>query len=66
MCSAYGCECVSVLPFEVNSGYVEDDTFKPQDHKESLREGTVTDAFPITSSLYTYTHAKTYKKISSP
>lgn len=49
--------CVwAVLPFEVNSGDVEDDAFKPQDHKQSLREWTVTNALPITSSLYTYTN----------
>ena len=48
----------SVLPFEVNSGDVEDDSFKPQDHKESLGEWTVTNAFTVTSRLHTHMHTR--------
>lgn len=40
------------LPFQVNGGDVEDDPFEPQDHEESLGEGTVADALTIATSLY--------------
>lgn len=38
-------------PLEVHCGDVEDDSFKPQDHEEPLREGAIPDALPITSRL---------------
>lgn len=48
--------CVCVAPLEVHSSDVEDDPFQPQDHEESLGEGTVADALPITASLTIHTH----------
>lgn len=38
-------------PLKVHSGDVEDDAFKPQDHKEPLGEGTVSNALSIASCL---------------
>lgn len=43
---------LSFLPFQVDGGNVEDDPFEPQDHEESLGEGTVADALAIAASLY--------------
>lgn len=40
------------LPFQVDGGNVEDDPFEPQDHEESLGEGTVADALAIAASLH--------------
>lgn len=48
-----------MLPLEVDSGYVEDDSFQPQDHEESLREWTVSDALPVTSRLQTHIRTQT-------
>lgn len=45
-----------MLPFEVDSGDIEDDSFQPQDHKESLGEWTVSNALPITSRLHTHAY----------
>lgn len=42
----------AILPFQVNSGDIEDDAFEPEDHKESLREWTISNAFPITACLH--------------
>lgn len=42
---------MSLSPLEVDGGDIEDDTFEPEDHKEALREGTVSDALPVTPSL---------------
>lgn len=39
------------LPFQIHSGDIEHNTFQPEDHKETLREGAVANAFPIDSSL---------------
>lgn len=47
---------VLLLPFEVNSGDIENDAFQPEDHKEALREGAVSDALSITPSLHTQTY----------
>lgn len=51
--------CVFVLrascflqPFEVDSGDVEHDPFEPEDHEETLREGTVADAFSVVARLH--------------
>lgn len=41
-----------VLPFEVDCGDIEDDSFQQKDHEEPLREWTVTNALPITASLH--------------
>lgn len=38
-------------PSQVDGGDVEDDPFKPEDHEETLREGTVADAFSIIACL---------------
>lgn len=38
-------------PLQVDGGDVEHDSFEPQDHKEALREGAVTDALPIVACL---------------
>uniref|UniRef100_A0A480J3Z9 Chloride intracellular channel protein 5 n=1 Tax=Sus scrofa TaxID=9823 RepID=A0A480J3Z9_PIG len=43
---------VSGLPFQIHSGDIEHDAFQPEDHKETLGEGTVANAFPIDSSLH--------------
>lgn len=40
-------------PFEVDGGDVEHDPFEPEDHEETLREGTVADAFSIVARLHT-------------
>lgn len=54
-------KCISVLlcwklpasqPFEVHGGDVEHHPFKPEDHEEALREGTVADAFSIVARLH--------------
>lgn len=39
------------LPFEVHSGDVEDDSLQPEDHEDSLRKRTVSDALSITAGL---------------
>lgn len=53
-------KCISVLlcwdlpvsqPFEVDSGDIEHDPFKPEDHEEALGEGTVADTFSIAARL---------------
>lgn len=46
----------AVSPLQVNSGDVKDDAFEPEDHKESLRERTIADAFPVAARLNTNTH----------
>lgn len=58
-------------PLEVHGGDVEDDSFKPKDHKKSLGEGAVPDALSIASRLQqTQTERKLrmrstiYKKIT--
>ena len=48
---AGGLPCVSE-PFEVDGGDVEDDPFEPEDHEETLREGTVADALSIIACLH--------------
>lgn len=40
-----------LLPFQIHSGDIEHNSFQPEDHKETLREGTVANAFSINSSL---------------
>lgn len=46
--------CIPVSqPFEVDCGDVEHNTFKPEDHEETLREGTVADAFSVIACLHT-------------
>lgn len=42
-------------PLEVNSCDVEDHSFEPEDHEETLGKRTVADAFSITSCLHTDT-----------
>lgn len=39
-------------PFEVDGGDIEHDPFEPEDHEETLREGTVADAFSIVARLH--------------
>lgn len=38
-------------PFEVDGGDVEHHAFEPEDHEETLGEGTVADAFSIVARL---------------
>lgn len=44
-------DLVHLLPFEVDSCDVEDYTLEPEDHKEPLWEGTVSDALSIAAGL---------------
>lgn len=39
------------LPFQINSGDIEHNSFEPQDHEETLGEWAVPNAFSIYSSL---------------
>lgn len=40
-----------LLPFQINSGDIKYHPFQPQDHKKSLRKGTVPNALPIAAGL---------------
>lgn len=39
------------LPLGVNSGDIKGNSFEPEHHEESLREGAVSNLRPITASL---------------
>ena len=46
------CACAPASsPFEVDGGDVEHHAFQPEDHEETLGEGTVADAFSIVARL---------------
>lgn len=53
-------------PLEVHCGDVEDNSFKPQDHEEPLRERAVPNAFSITPRLKHTDRSQVRTEANSP